>query len=276
LAASLIWAFSFGLIKTQLAPYDPRTVAFLRLLLSALAFSPFLRRPGGWRMPVRFAALGALQFGLMYLFYLAAYRYLPAYGVAVATIFTPFYVVAIEAAFVRRWMPRHTLAAVLAVLGAAVVRFDTVAVGALAGFLLVQGSNLCFAAGQVIYRRWRRASSRRGPAGADDLAWMYVGAAGLTGAANFVAGSPPSFRLTAEAWAVIVYLGLLPTAAGFYLWNRGAVRTNAGILAVCNNLKVPLAVAVAWGVFGEEADHVRVVVGLAFIVTALFVAGRDV
>ena len=94
LAASLIWAFSFGLIKTQLAGVPPHLVAFLRLGLSTLLFLPWCR-PGG--IPRRTLAMlllcGAVQYGLMYIAYLASFGYLKASEVALWTIFTPIYVV---------------------------------------------------------------------------------------------------------------------------------------------------------------------------------------
>ena len=40
LAASLLWAFSFGLIKGQLAGLDPVAGSCGRLLLASAAFSP--------------------------------------------------------------------------------------------------------------------------------------------------------------------------------------------------------------------------------------------
>ncbi len=49
---SLLWAFSFGLIKGQLTGLDASFVAFARLLLAALAFLPFCAcagLSGGWR-----------------------------------------------------------------------------------------------------------------------------------------------------------------------------------------------------------------------------------
>ncbi|MFO7655380.1 MAG: EamA family transporter [Candidatus Krumholzibacteriia bacterium] len=290
IAASLIWAFSFGLIKTQLAGIDPALLAFLRLALAAAVLAPWLSRRVTAGVRGALLGLGAVQFGLMYMFYLAAYAHLPAYGVAVATIFTPLYVAFLEDALRRRLVGRHVLAAALAVAGAAVVQFRGDVPGATGGFLLVQASNLAFAVGQVLYRRVAPAASRPhrdardGPGRpaaappADDaaaMAWMYVGAALLAGTAALLFGDRSRWTVPADAWLVIAYLGLLPTAVGFYLWNRGAARTSAGILAVSNNLKVPLAVGVAWLVFGESADHVRVLGGLSLLVAALFVAGRE-
>ena len=305
LAASLLWAFSFGLIKQQLAGIDPVLVAFLRLAISALVFLPPLMR---WRLPARLVrsalALGAVQFGLMYVFYLASYRYLPAYGVALLTIFTPLYVVLLDDLQRRRASGRHAAAALLAVAGAAVVVVrGTVAPQMWPGVVLLQVSNLCFAAGQLKYRELAAAAASAPtsaaaststaeqplPAAGPDrsevalLGWMYLGAALVTGAGAVltsgsltlgVSGALTEFDRT--AWLVIVYLGLLPTAVGFYLWNKGAARTDTGILAVSNNLKVPLAVLVSWFVFGESADYVRVLLGLAIITAALWLAGaRD-
>jgi len=78
---------------------------------------------------------------------------------------------------------------------------------------------------------------------------------------------------TGRQYLVLLYLGLLPTALGFYFWNKGAALVQPGFLASVNNLKVPLAVLVSWLVFGEEASYGRALVGLALVVLALFVAG---
>lgn len=269
-SASLLWAFSFGLIKDHLTGFDPWLVSWLRLAIAALVFLPWslARRPP--RAVVGPAlALGALQFGLMYGLYIASYAYLPAYGVALWTIFTPLYVVLLDGVRTRRLPARAILAAGLAVAGAAVVAAWTAGATSLAGILLVQGSNLCFAAGQLGYRRL----SLRVRSQAGLLGWMYLGAAALAAAGLLLPGAYARGAPDRSAWIVLVYLGLVPTAAGFALWNLGAARTNSGILAVVNNLKVPLAVLVSWIVFDEHADHLRVLAGLGLVIGALFVAG---
>ncbi len=107
LITSLIWAFSFGLIKHHLAGVDPRFVAMARLLLSSLVFVPWLR-PGRFNVK-SFAlvmGLGGLQFGLMYVFYLLAFRSLAAYQVALLTITTPIWVCLCENLIVRQFSLR--------------------------------------------------------------------------------------------------------------------------------------------------------------------------
>jgi len=271
--ASLLWSFSFGLIKGNLTGYDPLLVAFLRLAISAAAFLPWLLRtrvaPG---LAGRAAALGALQFGTMYALYIASYRYLPAYGVAFFTIFTPLYVVLLDDLARRRWASRHLLAALLAVAGGGLVLARAATGGsAVTGVVLLQGANLCFAAGQLGYRHLVRGAGVARPPEAALLGWMYLGSVAWTGPLALVlgrGGAPGG----GGAWLVLLYLGLVPTGLGFYLWNKGAARATAGALAVCNNLKIPLAVLVAWLVFGEKAAYVRVLAALVIIVAALFVA----
>lgn len=279
IAASLLWAFSFGLIKGRMAGLDPAGVAAGRLLLAALAFSPWLIRARLERaVALRAVLLGAVQFGLMYVLYIASFGWLAAWQVALLTVFTPFYVLLLEKP--GRWPGgRALLAALIAVAGAVWVQYDPAdpadpaGRSAWPGILLLQGANLCFAWGQL---RFGGLVRRAGRGEAAVLAWMYVGAFALAAlvaaprAGGVLAGWSGSQLL------VLLYLGLVPTALGFALWNRGAARTGTGFLAAANDLKVPLAVLVSWLGFGEEADPLRVLPGLAAVVLALFlVRGRE-
>ena len=280
IAASLLWAFSFGLIKGHLTGLDPVAVATTRLLLAALVFSPFLfRRSLPRRVIVSALGLGAIQFGLMYVLYLASYQWLPAWKVALFTVFTPFFVIWISDRRAGRFNGRALAAASLAVAGALWVQWSSVAVGegfawqsVLAegqwrGILLLQGANVCFAFGQVYFSGLVRQAEGRE---ASLLAWMYQGAFLVTALALALRGGTEFRTWSSSSLWVIAYLGLAPTALGFYLWNRGAARTTAGRLGAANNLKIPLAVIVAWTLFGETTDYRRALLGLVAVVAALF------
>jgi drug/metabolite transporter (DMT)-like permease len=273
---SLIWAFSFSLIKTRLPGLDPALVAWARLVIPIPLFLPFFRPRG---LPVRLMArlilTGAVQYGLMYLAYLQAFRYLDAYQVALYTILTPIYVALLDDLCRRRFKPADFWAAVLAVGGAAVITYQRPAFrGILTGFLLVQLSNLCFAAGQIDYRNLRprfRALKDR-----EVYALLFLGGAMATGPAVTLAGSWGQFaRLSLSEAGTLLYLGAVASGLGFFWWNKGAVQTSAGTLAVFNNLKIPLAVAVSLLVFGEEADPVRLILGGAVIVAGLLLARQS-
>jgi drug/metabolite transporter (DMT)-like permease len=274
LAASLIWAFSFGLIKTQLAGVPPHLVAFLRLALSALLFLPWCR-PG--TIPRRLLAMlllcGAVQYGLMYVAYLASFAYLKASEVALWTIFTPIYVVLLADLCSRTFRARDLLAAVVSVVGAWLVSRGSAA--DLIGILLVQLSNLAFAAGQVWYRRLLPPGDARRDS--EVFAALYLGSALLTAVpVGLSAGMPDAVAaFTATQVATIAYLGLVPSGLGFFLWNVGVRRSREGTAAACNNAKVPLAIAVSWLIF-EPLPTLqslgRTLLALALITAALWLA----
>src|SRR5690606_21632658 len=159
IAASLIWSLSFGILKSSVQALDPAFVGFARLLLSLALFAPFLsRRTGDPGLVRRLLAIGAVQYGLMYSLYLFAYRSLDAYQVALFTVFTPIYVIAWDDLRARTFRPFSLAMAALAVAGAGVVHYQGIGARELwIGVALVQAANLCFAIGQVEYRRLRRA-----------------------------------------------------------------------------------------------------------------------
>lgn len=266
LLASLIWAFSFGLLGNVLAGVPPAWVAGVRLALAALVFAPFLKR-----QPVRDAAalagIGAVQFGLMYLCYNASFRCLPSYQVALLTAFTPIYVALLHGR--GRRLLRLLAAAGLAVAGAGVIVWKGWAVGSVKGFLLVQGSNLSFALGQLAYRGWARRGGR--PPDHALMGWLYIGGLLAVLAPALLAAAP---ALAARQALAVAYLGIVASGLGFLLWNAGVRRASAGALAVLNNAKIPLAATVSLLVFHEKADPVRLLAGGALLVLALLLARK--
>lgn len=279
LAASLIWAFSFGLIKTQLAGVPPHLVAFLRLGLSTLLFVPWCR-PGS--IPRRTLAMlllcGAVQYGVMYIAYLASFGYLKASEVALWTIFTPFYVVLLAELSSRTLRARDLLAAVLSVAAAWLVSRGS-ATSDLIGIALVQLSNLAFAAGQVWYRRLLPpAASIRD---SEVFAALYLGSALFTAIPVGLSADMLSAiaALTATQVATLLYLGLVPSGLGFFLWNVGVRRSREGTAAVFNNAKVPLAIAVSWLVFEPfpTLEHLaRTLLALGLIAAALWLTETSI
>ena len=266
---SIVWAFSFGLIGTKLGNLPPAWLAWIRLALSAAVFLPFVRRLP-WKTALALFAAGALQFGLMYLAYMNSFRYLKSHEVALFTVMTPIFVAALSDLFGKSFHPLNLIAASLAVGGAAWIKWaELETVAPLSGFLLVQLSNLCFAAGQLAYRR----IMNRLPAPLPDhhvFFWPHAGGfAILTPIALplALAAQPPA--PTPEQWAILLYLGLVASGICFFLWNRGARLVTTGQLAVMNNLKIPLGVAVSLFVFKETTGLYTLLAGSLLIGVAL-------
>jgi drug/metabolite transporter (DMT)-like permease len=272
LIVSLVWGFSFGLIK-GLRGLDPTAVAAVRLAISLVVFLPLLRTRGiGAGRAARLAALGAVQFGAMYIVYLSAFATLQSYQVALFTITTPLFVALLDAALSGQWRVRYAAAAALSVAGAAVILWNSPGQsGLLRGFVLVQISNLCFAAGQI---GWRIERSRM-TAGTGDSSLIALPLAGglvLTLAATATGSHWSTFTPSASQWVTLAYLGSIASGVGFYLWNLGATRVNAGVLAAFNNAKIPLAIACSLAFFGEHADVVRLVGGGSLMALGVWAA----
>ncbi|MCB1043010.1 MAG: EamA family transporter [Acidobacteria bacterium] len=260
--ASLLWAVPFGLIKRTLTDVDPTLVAWIRLVLACLAFAGFLR-PAPWKQASKWMLIGAVQFGAMYVLYIRAFQYLSGSEVALLTITTPLWVsLMVEG----RRSTRLWCAAGIAVFAAALLQKTwNLRSLTLVGILLVQLANVCFAWGQLRYRKW--CSNQRPEAGM--MAWLYLGAL-VVPTVMLAFGS---FHLPSrpDQWGALLYLGLVPTALGFYLWNRGSRFVPAAVLAVANNLKIPLAILLAWTVFGEKRPDLvflasAVLFGVAFAI----------
>ena len=273
LLVSALWAFSFGLTKGLTAGLDGTFVATARLFLALLVFLPFLRLKGvTLRTAAALAGIGAVQFGLMYLAYNESFRYLPAYQVALFTITTPILVTLLADALDRTFRLRALLAALLAMIGTAVVVFQSASLGGtLRGFLFVQLSNIAFAAGQIAYKRLRaRQPTLRDR---DIFGLLYAGAFVLALIALCLNGDL-SVTLTAKHLVTLLYLGIIASGLGFFLWNKGATQVNAGTLAVMNNAKVPLAVVCSLLFFGESADLPRLALSLALLAAAVWLAEK--
>ena len=279
IVVSLIWAFSFGLIKTyligSLAGVDPTFIAWARMAIALPVFLPFLRlkrvpRPVAGRLFI----IGIVQYGLMYITYLQAFRYLEAYQVALFTIFTPLYVTLFHDLRTRRFRSRSLLAAALAVLGAAVITYQRIGRdGILTGFLFMQISNLCFAYGQIEYKRLRPAFAHLKDH--QVYALLYLGAAAVTALATTLTGGWGSLAgLDLQQAGTLLYLGVLASGLCFFWWNKGAVLTDAGTLAVFNNLKIPLAVTVSLLIFGEITDLPRLILGGGLMIFAIWISRR--
>ena len=107
IGVTLLWSFSFSLIGVYLAgQVDAYFSVLTRIALASLVFLPFLRHR--WLRPdlvVKLMALGAIQLGIMYLFYYHSFLLLTVPEVLVFTIFTPIYVTLIHDLLEGRFKP---------------------------------------------------------------------------------------------------------------------------------------------------------------------------
>ncbi|PMR78818.1 carboxylate/amino acid/amine transporter [Billgrantia endophytica] len=271
IGVTALWAFSFSLIGAYLAgQVDSYFAVLARVALAAVVFLPFLR-PSLLRGPQRMAlmGLGAIQLGVMYIFFYQSFLLLSVPEVLLFTIFTPLYVALLDDAMFGRFTPFHLVTAALAVVGAAVIRFEGLDSGFWLGFLVVQGANLCFALGQVGYRRLSAELPPSLPRHSV-FAWFYLGALMVALPAFAILGNADAMPSTGLQWGVLAWLGLVASGIGYFLWNLGATRVDAGALAIMNNALIPAGLLVNLVIWNRDADLVRLSLGGAIIVGSLF------
>jgi drug/metabolite transporter (DMT)-like permease len=265
-AVSILWGFSFGLVKAEFSTLSGSTLAAARLLIALPCFLPFLKPVFlKWRrVNAQLLLTGAIQFGLMYVALFSAFRWLSGYEVALLTIFTPLYVVLAHAVLSRRLPPKwFWWTALLAVVGAAWIFQPETLPQKWPGILLMQAANLCFATGQIA---WRRIRSTLPGGDIDGVALLYAG--GVLACLPFaLSGAPVSelMALSGSQWLALVYLGAVASGLGFFLWNAGASRVNPATLAVFNNLKIPIAIVISVTLFREQADPGSLIPGLLIL-----------
>jgi len=268
LAVTLLWAFSFSLIGAYLAgQVDPWFSVLLRILLATLVFLPFLR-PRKIALPIalKLMAIGAIQLGLMYVFYYQSFLFLTVAEVLLFTVMTPIYVTLINDAFDRHFNPHFMLSAVIATAGAVAIRYNGIDSDFLLGFLLVQAANLCFATGQVGYKRLL---ARHELDQKTIFGWFFLGALLVASICYLIFGDSEKLPSTNLQWGVLIYLGTVASGLGYFAWNKGATLVNVGVLAVMNNLLIPAGILVNVVIWNRDADILRLSIGGAVILSAL-------
>lgn len=270
IGVTALWAFSFSLIGVYLSgQVDSYLAVLIRILLASLIFAPFLRpRAIPARLRWQLMAIGAIQLGLMYIFFYRSFLLLPVPEVLLFTIFTPIYITLLDDLMQKRLSPFYLLTAAIAVIGAAIIRYDGISDGFWLGFAVVQGANLCFAIGQVAYRHVA-------PQLPEDIAhrhvfgWFYLGALALVVVMFLLFGSTDKLPSQPVHFVVLGWLGIIASGLGYFLWNKGATRVDAGTLAIMNNALVPAGLLVNLLIWNREADLARLALGGTIIVAAL-------
>jgi carboxylate/amino acid/amine transporter len=267
---TLLWAFSFSLIGEYLAgQVDSYFAVLTRVLIAGLVFLPLTRWRGVAPAFVRgMLLIGALQFGVTYVCLYLSFSVLTVPEVLLFTILTPLHVTLIEDAFNRRFNPWALLAALVAVAGAAIIRYDELGTDFYVGFFLLQIANATFAAGQVFYKHLLArhpsdiAQYRR-------FGYFYLGALAVALPAFLLFGNAARLPTSATQWWVLTWLGLLASGLGLYWWNKGASLVDGGTLAVMNNALVPAGLLVNLLLWNRDADLGRLSLGGAVIASSL-------
>ena len=271
LIVTVLWAFSFSLIGQYLAgQVDSDFAVLVRVVIAAAVFIPLTR----WRgLPVRLLAgfwvAGALQFGVTYLCLYRSFTVLTVPEVLLFTVLTPIYVTLIDDSLARRFNPWALVAALVAVGGGIIIRFEKIEGEYLTGFLLLQLANATFAAGQVLCRQLLARYPTDQPL-YRFFGHFFLGALLLTIPSFLLFGDAGRLPQTSMQWGVLVYMGLFATALGMYWWVKGSTQVDAGTLAIMNELHVPAGLLVNLLIWNRDANLSKLALGGSVIIASLW------
>ncbi len=263
--ATICFSLSFGLIKEQLSVLPSEFVVFCRLLIAFLIFLPFLKKLRIKKHLIAFF-VGMIQFGLMYLLFIKAFKFLQGNEIAILTTTTPVFVAIWSSIFGEKFKPVYIFCILMSVIGAGIIVWNNMTFNMIVkGILLMESCNCSFALGQVLWKKF---------VGDNDVNLMssaYLGAFLFVLPFSLLAVDFTNIVLTKGQIFSILYLAIIPTGIGFWLWNKGAEKVKYSTLAIMNNLKIPLGVIFAIIIFHEKIDIVNFIIGSVIILFAILV-----
>ena len=114
------------------------------------------------------------------------------------------------------------------------------------------------------------------------LRWGYllsaalavIGAAIVAIAAWFMLGNPQKLPTTSVQWSVLVWLGVVASGLGYFMWNYGATQVDAGTLGIMNNVHVPAGLLVNLAIWQEQPHWPSFLIGGTVILASLWVHRR--
>ena len=265
---SILWSFSFGIIKYGLPGIDSAYISFARNLIALVFFSTLtIYNFKKFSFDLRLILIGAIQFGLMYVFYIQSYEYLPAYLIATFTITTPIFVGLFSQFLINgSFSSKGFIAVILVLIGSFMMRYNIVnPIDYWTGFLLIQVANICFAFGQVMFKKWHSNNSSTDII--HNFSQMFLGAALIT-SIFFISNSDNTQLLTTSNLLALLFLGLVSTGFGFLAWNIGATKVSNEKLALMNNVVIPIAILNSYLIFGEAIGFTRFLPALVLFYVA--------
>ena len=265
---SILWSFSFGIIKYGLSGIDSSFISLMRNLIAFLFFASLsLYNFKKFIFDIKLILIGAIQFGLMYVLYIQSYQYLPAYLIATFTITTPIFIGIFSQLLQNKSFSLSGIFSILlVVLGSLMMRFNIVnPLDYWLGFFLIQCANICFAIGQIMFKKWY--SKNTSVDIIYNFSQMFFGALLITSMFSIINSTNIGMLNTYNLFALL-FLGLFSTGFGFLAWNLGSLQVSNERLAVMNNVVIPIAIFNSFLIFGEAINPMLFVPGLVLFYLA--------
>lgn len=268
---TVLWSSSWVLIKEGLNDIPPLTFAGLRYVLASTFLIPIALHQSG--LPtVRqiaqrnwgyLAIFGIVQYTLTQGAQFLSLAYLPATTVSLLLAFTPALVALLGIVMLQERLSRIQWAGIILFLAGAFIYFGPVRLseGEQYGLLIGTLGVLANAAQQLLGRYINRDQL---------LSALLVTAISMTFgsvillAAGIASEGFPTIAL--KSWGIIIWLAVINTAFGFWLWNHTQRSLLAVESSVINNTMLIQIALLAWIYLGERPTLVQLTgIGSAFL-----------
>lgn len=267
---TILWAFSFSLIGEVLAgEVDSYFAVLIRVVLASLVFLPFTKFRGiQTKLKLKIILIGTVQIGLMYIFLYKSFLFLSVPEVVLFTVFTPIYVTLFYDGFKSQFKPLYLISTGLAVFGAYIIRYQNISEDFITGFLMVQAASICFALGQSAYKKVME--SHKEIEHRDIFGYFHFGALIVSVISFVLFANPEKLSPSLIQWSVLIWLGVMASGLGYFLWNKGACLVDSGILAIMNNALVPVGLLVNLIIWEKTSNYFLLFLGSLVIGFSLY------
>lgn len=272
---TFIWAFSYSIIGQFISPYvDPYFAVLFRSSVGLLVFLPFIKILK-LRLSLALIIIGAFQFGITYILLYQAYGYLSTPEILLFTITTPIFVTILNDVLQKKFQGIAFISALIAVMGAFIIRYDQLTDNFFKGFILLQCANVTFACGQVYYRY---ISQKMPHIAHHAFGYFFLGACLINLIAFLALGNqarvPNQFISSGvvtswSTWLALIFVSVIATGLGQFLWCIGAKKVAGGTLAVMNNAVIPIGIVVNLIFWNKPTNYISLMIGAFIMLFAL-------
>lgn len=274
-SAAMLWG-TIGVATQAIYAHDSTTAIFLNLARLVIATPLMLGAcwrimgVGMWQVQRRDLSLMLISGGLM-AFYQAAYFTAIRYsGVTIATLLTlcvtPLVVTSLSVLFrFEQLTPRLMIALVLALIGTvllvglnpAVKPEHNLLLGVTFSVLSAAGYASVIVCGRFLAGGYHPLQITTITFGAGALALLTI---------NFVSGI--AFVHSTQSWLLVLYLGVVPTALAYWLFQTGLRSVSATTASIVSLIEILVAAILAWLLFDETLQPAGIV-GAALLILSI-------
>ena len=260
LIVTFLWSSSYVLTKLGLTDIQPLTLVGLRYLIASIVLLPIALNRGEHKRITgnawwKLAVLGFLGYTVAQGLQCVGLNYLPAITVTLILNFPPVMVMALNVVFTGELPNRDQIIGMVLVLtGAGLFFSDKLGGYTVMGVIITLISGLGWVgymvAGKILYTE-----KMMSPLGNTAFA-MGFGTAILSASAYIVEGLNP---IPLTGWFIIIWLGVVNTAAAFFMWNHALETIDAFELSVLQNTMLIQITILSMIFLGEHLPPIKFV-----------------